>query len=363
MVDATTSADLVKTEDPNKHVLDYLRYYCELDNSFDFAVLLKGPWGAGKTYLINKFLTERAREPSARHLYVSLYGVTSFRQIEDAFFRQLHPILSSKSMKLATTLARGALKSAFKFDVDGEGKEAVTINSQLPELDLFDYFKKPKECLLVFDDLERCSMPISDVLGYINAFVEHEGFKTVILANEDEILKRKDDLYDELKEKLIGQTLAVRSTPRSAINNYLTLIKDNKTRDFLRINIDNILLLHSQSESENLRILKQALWDFERLAVCFSERHWENDEAIGILFRVVLALAFETRRGKLKAEQFAEVQASGIARLFRDRDTETPGIAAELEKAMSRLMLKSAKRASLIENLRSLRGLGKMRVR
>ena len=32
-------------------------------------------------------------------------------------------------------------------------------------------------------------------------------------------------------------------------------------------------------------------------------------------------------------------------------------------EAMSRLMLKSAKRASLIENLRSLRGLGKMRVR
>jgi hypothetical protein len=31
--------------------------------------------------------------------------------------------------------------------------------------------------------------------------------------------------------------------------------------------------------------------------------------------------------------------------------------------AMSRLMLKSAKRALLIENLRSLRGLGKMRVR
>jgi hypothetical protein len=33
------------------------------------------------------------------------------------------------------------------------------------------------------------------------------------------------------------------------------------------------------------------------------------------------------------------------------------------ERAMSRLMLKSAKRASLIENLRSLRGFGKMRVR
>ena len=36
---------------------------------------------------------------------------------------------------------------------------------------------------------------------------------------------------------------------------------------------------------------------------------------------------------------------------------------SRLSWAMSRLMLKSAKRASLIENLRSLRGLGKMRVR
>src|SRR5271157_4268007 len=106
MVDATSDADLVKTADPNKHVIDYLRYYCELENSFDFAVLLKGPWGAGKTYLINKFLEERAQEPSARHLYVSLYGITSFRQIEDAFFRQLHPILSSKGMKMAATFAK-----------------------------------------------------------------------------------------------------------------------------------------------------------------------------------------------------------------------------------------------------------------
>jgi hypothetical protein len=35
----------------------------------------------------------------------------------------------------------------------------------------------------------------------------------------------------------------------------------------------------------------------------------------------------------------------------------------QIDTAMSRLMLKSAKRASLIENLRSLRGLGKMPVR
>ena len=45
-----------------------------------------------------------------------------------------------------------------------------------------------------------------------------------------------------------------------------------------------------------------------------------------------------------------------------DRILEFPDVAGP-RVAMSRLMLKSAKRASLIENLRGLRGLGKMRVR
>ncbi len=49
------------------------------------------------------------------------------------------------------------------------------------------------------------------------------------------------------------------------------------------------------------------------------------------------------------------------------RTTQTAPLQHNAEKpsqrAMSRLMLKSAKRASLIENLRSLRGFGKMRVR
>jgi hypothetical protein len=40
---------------------------------------------------------------------------------------------------------------------------------------------------------------------------------------------------------------------------------------------------------------------------CFSEEHWANGEAIGILFRVLLALSFEVRSGRLKAENFDEL--------------------------------------------------------
>jgi hypothetical protein len=43
------------------------------------------------------------------------------------------------------------------------------------------------------------------------------------------------------------------------------------------------------------------------------------------------------------------------------KDIEIGEYAKNVESAMSRLMLKSAKRASLVENLRSLRGLAKLR--
>ncbi len=325
-------ADQFEAKDPNKHVAGYLRYYCDADSVLDYAVMLRGPWGSGKTHLINEFLAERARRESAKHLYVSLYGLTSFRQIDDAFFRQLHPILSSKGMKIASAIVRGALKATVKFDLNVIGKDDVTINSQLPDVNFHDYFEKPSECLLVFDDLERCSMPIPEVMGYINALVEHEGFKVIILANEAEILSRKDSRYAEIKEKLIGQTLEVRSTAAIAIPQFLELIKDDRTRRFIKDNVDELLMIYKQSGTENLRILKQSLWSFERLATCFSEEHWKNCEAVTILFRVVLALSFQIRSGSLKVEQLADVQVVKFRKLINPKKGEAADTFDDLEE-------------------------------
>ncbi|HDR8221470.1 TPA: hypothetical protein QC102_006086, partial [Bacillus cereus] len=98
--------------------------------------------------------------------------------------------------------------------------------------------------VLCFDDLERCKIEITEILGYINNFVEHDDFKTIIIGNEKEIkdinieqnkelkmltainsleaqqelnkeniLKQLSSLfteqksYDVIKEKIIGKTL------------------------------------------------------------------------------------------------------------------------------------------------------------
>jgi predicted AAA+ superfamily ATPase len=59
----------------NKHVWEYLNYYLGLGHAPCFAVLLSGPWGVGKTYLLKKFLKERFGNDAAKYVYVSLYGL------------------------------------------------------------------------------------------------------------------------------------------------------------------------------------------------------------------------------------------------------------------------------------------------
>ncbi|NEV79024.1 hypothetical protein DYI24_18470 [Rhodopseudomonas sp. BR0C11] len=311
------------TIDPNAHVLEFLHHYCDPENQFDYAVLIRGRWGAGKTFLINKFLKERKERAQSKNLYVSLYGFTSFRQVDEELHRQLHPVLSSKGMKIAAKVARGLLKATTKIDLEDNGKADVTLNASLPDIDLAEYFKTPKECLLIFDDLERCSMPISQMLGYINAFVEHEGFKAIIVANEDEILRQQDEKYAEIKEKLIGQTLQVRSTFDSAIESFLPLIRCERCRNYLLENRKEIELLHEQSQTDNLRLLKYALWDYERLSACFTDAHWEKPSAMSVALHIVVALSFEVRSGRVREEELEGILSR--ASLFgRSKNEETP---------------------------------------
>jgi hypothetical protein len=319
----------VSSQSSNTHVLEYLDWYCDTEAVLGFAVLLRGHWGAGKTYLVEKYLQNR-QDKGLKHLYVSLYGLTSTKQIDEAFFRQLHPVLASKGMKFATAVFKGFVKTTVKVDLDGDSKEDLTVSSQMPDVDLSSYFSSTQDRLLVFDDLERCSMKISDVLGYINSFVEHEDYKAIIVANEDDILSRKDELYGTIKEKLIGQTLEVAPDYDQALKRFLGEIKDNHARIFLTNNKQEITGIFGQSGTNNLRLLRQSLWDFERLATCFDVKHWHKPNAIAAVFRKYFPLALEVKAGRLGVDDLSSVVGNGFARYLRGKNKEAPTRADEV---------------------------------
>lgn len=258
--------------DDNAAALAFLKNYCHDARKLRFAVMVSGPWGIGKTHFITRFLEEE----EIGHLYVSLYGLKNTEQIDDEFWRLCHPVLSSRPMKLLGAVAKGVLKGAVKVDLDGDKKEEGTWSPSIPEI---VSKANPAGKVLVFDDLERCAMPIQEVLGYINALVEHSDFKVIILANEAKLLKQnvetvegtasqaaKPDDYADIKEKLVGHTFEIRSAPEEALTSFLKDVAHDKAAKYLEKNRGAILAVYRLSGCENLRVLRHALWDFERFA-------------------------------------------------------------------------------------------------
>jgi hypothetical protein len=308
----------------NDNINDFLDYYFKFEQAPEYAVMIKGAWGSGKSWFVKKSL-ERLKQNSGKSLYVSLYGMVCFEDIENSFFEQMHPVLSSKGMKLTSKIAKGLLKATIKLDLDGDGKSETTAKIPTEELKLPGYLKDTDSFVLVFDDLERCSMKISDVLGYINQFVEHQGYKVLIVANEDEILDKSDDnkCYSRAKEKLIGKTFELVPNTNLALESFIDSSSSNQLKKFYQENLTNIIGVYSSSQSKNLRHLKQALWDFERFYNALPSSCIDKVELKTELLNLFLCFAFETRSANYSIQTISRVKDS-IYDGILDKDKDKP---------------------------------------
>ncbi len=99
----------------NGYIEKYLDSYRRAVNT-DFAVLIKGPWGCGKTYFIQNYcksVNERLGDEGATW-YISLNGVRSIRDVDERLYQLAHPILGSRTSKFASRLLKGAISSGIR---------------------------------------------------------------------------------------------------------------------------------------------------------------------------------------------------------------------------------------------------------
>ncbi|MEQ9354009.1 P-loop NTPase fold protein [Coleofasciculus chthonoplastes] len=282
---------------PNSHIEAYLDYYCSLSHAPGFAVLLKGQWGAGKTWFIKKYY-EKLKADKQKCLYVSLYGMTTFSEIEDAFFQQLHPVLAFKGMAITGKIFKEAIKSTTKFDIE---KIKLETKGNLP-----DYLKDADKSILIFDDLERCKIKLGSILGYINYFVEHQDLKVIIIANEDELLKESS--YKDIKEKLIGKTFGVSLDFEGALGNFITVANNPKVGQFLSDNNQLLQKLYEEAEFENLRILKQVVLDFERIFDNLPEKAQKKPELRKEILTILTVFSIEIKSGRMQPKEINELE-------------------------------------------------------
>ena len=133
--------------------------------STDYAVMLNGTWGSGKTYFWKHAIAKEIKDRNLKTLYVSLYGVSGSADIDWRILEEISPTLV-KTGFLGSTLAKWGMR---RYGIDP---------------DMLYYRSSLKDFILCFDDLERANCSKTLVLGHLNRFVEHDGLKLILIANE-----------------------------------------------------------------------------------------------------------------------------------------------------------------------------------
>lgn len=304
----------------NSDIEKFLNQYINSKSHPGYGVLISGEWGVGKTHFLNKLIN--SIDTPKKILYISLYGMSKTSSIDDEFFKILHPILGSKATKFAGRMAKLALKATLKVDLDGDKKDDLNINLQIPSIDLNELNNLNNNLIVMFDDLERSNIEYHALLGYINHLVEHEEIKVIIAGNESVIFENYNQ-YKSIKEKTIGKTFTISADYESALDSFISNVYTLTARDLLQERKFIMLDIFKASEHHNLRFLKQFLIEFELLLLTL-ENHLNSKDFIDSLLRQYLIYCIEYKCGNLQQDDFEKIDS--IPFISDNNDTKIDSI-------------------------------------
>ena len=336
-------------EDLVESILDYIRA-----DYTDYAIMINGEWGSGKTYFWNHKIRNKIENMELngkryKTIYMSLYGISNLEDISKKIFIETTQLMDKNMRRYMSTTGQQSIPEYAKTGLDMANLFGVTQNG-----DRVDYSKffSTDDKVLCFDDLERANVDVIDILGYINNFVEHDHIKTIIICNEKELstklkssnlemktfiatylLDKEGDLaktdkpivekiqdkieyvfdkandYERIKEKLIGETFEYQPEFNYIINGILMRYEnDPELIRFLRENTNLIISTFNKSGTRNLRILKHALNDFKKVYEMVNKNYPNtNYRIIQTMLIFTIAISFEIKAGKITKDKFVNI--------------------------------------------------------
>lgn len=291
----------------NKQIFDFLKEYAKLPSP-QYAILLRGKWGCGKTYFVKHWLEEfdksdklPANENSIelKPIYFSLFGMREISDIKSAIDRCVNPFFYSKTGKILKIAGRIASKIIFKteLDIDKDGKSETSFSGALDSLSIFENDNKDEVKgvkFIIFDDLERCQIPMKQLLGFINYFVEHCDCHVVVIGEEKYLDDKTQHDLLEFKEKIVGREFEILPDIEAAIKLFVS--EPMMATDFLSKETGIIQLCFECSATHNLRLLRQSLLDFSSLISALPSNLVENNhEYLRSLLACFIAVYAEYR--------------------------------------------------------------------
>lgn len=383
----------------NKHIEEFLDYYLEHETSPDYAVLITGCWGSGKTYFIRQFLEKNGAAgknvvktfdwltgfEKYTVVYVSLFGLKTRDDINKKIEQIFRPKINSKKMGYlpdaislvsnlaciavgaATTIATGgsAVPSAVPVGV-ATGKsvgDALKFFSSNFLKDIKVNKKEYKRLVVVFDDVERADMPLPELLGYLNEYVEHLHIHCILLADKEKweeaqkCQKDKSTLHhlSSTKEKVIGKEFQIQTSFDEVWNFWDR--KENhpvgdRAWDIVGKYYDLIKDILRTSEINNYRALRNTLSDFQRFIgdnakdikmgkIFIDDKYFEHKEFAELIIADFICYQYAFHVGLLNPEeitdhnlyksvQYAKTEASREVKLVVEKIDDQNHLAGKL---------------------------------
>ena len=337
-------------EDLVESILDYIR-----SDYTDYAIMLNGEWGSGKTYFWNNKIKPKIESMQLNGkrftaIYMSLYGISNLEEISKKIFIETTQLMDKNLKKFMDDSGVKNIPEYAKTGLDMANFFGVTQNG-----DRIDYgqFFSTDDKVLCFDDLERANVDVIDILGYINNFVEHDHIKTIIICNEKELstklknsnlemktfiatylLDKENKLniktdkpmverirdtieyvfdkandYERIKEKLIGETFEYAPEFNYIINGLLMRYENCPDLiRFLRENTNLIISTFNKSGTRNLRILKHSLTNFKKIFDMVNKSYPNtNHRVLQTMLIFTIAISFEIKAGKITKDKFVNI--------------------------------------------------------
>ena len=310
----------------NERIKNFIKYYIEKEPNPDYAVLITGCWGAGKTYFVKKCLAGNVPEgkdifdkfdwltecEKYTIIYVSLYGITDRKEIEYKIQNTLFPYLSSKDIDYLPD-ALSLIQNLSEITTKANDDSFVFFTD-----DFIEGIKKgQKKLAIVFDDLERAEVPPLELLGCLNGFVERLHVPCILIADKDKWEESQDDSkcqktshsLQKTKEKIVGKEFLIQTSfdeVWTKWNESGYLLKQAKIWKVIKEFSNDIRNIMHVTGTSNYRALKHCLSDFGLFIEGIQEELLSNGEFNKLLVCDFFSHQYSYYLGKITASDIGQ---------------------------------------------------------
>lgn len=272
-------------------IKEAVKVYLQEENS-DYAIMLNGKWGCGKTYFVKNELIEYIQEQDDREvIYISLFGITTIDELYNNISLHLVNIKANEyaqnkrklydpnthEKKINTSESNsisfwaGMLNKSFNLLPQSETLKKITADINGKVINFNKY-------VFIFDDLERNSLGYATLLGFFDKIADQNNLKAILVCNEENIKKAdKEDFYKTFKEKVVGLTIEYSTDMQYEFDNIIEKhIKDIDIQKYFENHKKSILALFKLADSCNLRTLIFACKRFAEIYKDINEMYCKH---------------------------------------------------------------------------------------